>query len=125
MKSERTYIEKARKLEGKTINEALPNLVINYANNRRITKSVFANYIERDYFKLDLNSFSRPDFEDVSMELKTTGIHYINSRNLYNAKERLVLTQIDYKNVIENQLWTDNAHLKKINKILFIIYIYY
>ena len=124
MKNENTYIEKARKLEGKTIKEALPNLVINYANNRRITKSVFANYIERDYFNLDLNSFSRPDFEDVSMELKTTGIHYINSRNLYNAKERLVLTQIDYKNVIENQLWTDNAHLKKINKILFIIYLY-
>jgi len=124
MKSENSYLEKARKLEGKTIEEALPNLTINYPDNRRITKSVFANYIERDYFNLDLNSYSRPDFEDVSMELKTTGIHYINSRNIYNAKERLVLTQIDYKNVIENQLWTDNAHLKKINKILFIIYLY-
>lgn len=124
MKNENLYLEKAKKLEGKTIEEALPNLVINYPDNRRITKSVFANYIERDYFNLDLNSYSKPDFEDVSMELKTTGIKYINSRNLYNAKERLVLTQIDYKNVIENKLWTDNAHLKKINKILFIIYLY-
>ena len=82
MNSEKLYLEKARKLEGKTIEEALPNLIINYPDNRRITKSVFANYIEQDYFKLDLNSYSRPDFEDVSMELKTTGIHYINSKYL-------------------------------------------
>ena len=37
--SERLYLEKAKKLEGKTIEEALPNLVINYPDNRRITKS--------------------------------------------------------------------------------------
>ena len=31
---------------------------------------------------------------------------------------------INYSDVIKNKLWTDNIHLKKINKILFIIYLY-
>ena len=35
-------IEKAKNLEGKTISKALPNLIANYPDNRRITKNVFA-----------------------------------------------------------------------------------
>ena len=117
-------IKKAKNLEGKTISKALPDLIANYPDNRRMTKSVFANYIEKDYFNLDLSSSSKPDFENISLELKTTGIKFVKSRSIYNAKERLVLTQIDYKDVIKNDLWTDNSHLKKINKIIFIIYLY-
>ena len=95
------YLNKAKYLEGKSISEALPKLKAEYSNNRRITKSVFANFVEKEYFNLDLNSYSRPDFEDVNLELKTSGIHFINSKGIYNAKERLVLTQIDYCDVIE------------------------
>tara|TARA_B110000211_G_C14066539_1_gene547913 strand:+ start:127 stop:882 length:756 start_codon:yes stop_codon:yes gene_type:complete len=117
-------LEKAKNLEGKTISKALPDLIVNYPDNRRITKNVFAIYIEKDYFNLKLSSHSNPDFEDINLELKTTGIKFVKSKGIYNAKERLVLTQIDYKDVIKNELWTDNSHLKKINKILFIIYLY-
>ena len=42
----------------KTISEALPNLKAEYSDNRRITKSVFANFVEKEYFNLDLNSYS-------------------------------------------------------------------
>ena len=118
------YLNKAKYLEGKTISEALPNLKAEYSDNRRITKSVFANFVEKEYFNLDLNSYSRPDFEDVSLELKTSGIHFINSKGIYNAKERLVLTQIDYYDVIEQEHWMDNKHLKKIFNILFVLYLY-
>ncbi len=117
-------LNKAKKLEGQSIRLALPGINSNYSNNRRITKSVLANYIERDYFGLELSSHSDADFREIGTELKTTGIHFVKARGLYNAKERLVLTQIDYKDVIENKAWTDNSHLKKINKILFIIYLY-
>ena len=119
-----TVIQKAKKLEGKTISQALPALIVDYPDNRRITKSIFANYIERDYFNLKLSSHSNPDFEDLNLELKTTGIKMIQSKGLLNAKERLVLSMINYEDVINNKLWTDNSHLKKINKILFIIYLY-
>ncbi len=117
-------IKQAKNLEGKTINKVLPGLITNYPNNRRITKNVFAIYIEKNYFNLDLSNSSKADFEDISLELKTTGVKFVKSKGIYNAKERLVLTQIDYYDVCNNELWTDNSHLKKINKILFIIYLY-
>lgn len=107
------YLNKAKYLEGKTISEALPNLKAEYSDNRRITKSVFANFVEKEYFNLDLNSYSRPDFEDVNLELKTSGIHFIDSKGIYNAKERLVLTQIDYFDVIEKEHWIDNKHPRR------------
>jgi len=117
-------IKKAKNLEGKTISKALPGLIASYPDNRKLTKSVLANYIERDYFGLELSSHSNADFKEIDLELKTTGIHFVKSKGLYNAKERLVLSMIDYIDVIENELWTDNSHLKKINKILFVIYLY-
>lgn len=56
-------------------------------------------YIEKYYFHYEPNNNPGPDFEEAGVELKTTG-YIINSKNQYRAKERLVLTMIDYMHVI-------------------------
>ena len=111
-------LNKAKRLEGQSIRLALPGIVSDYSNNRRITKSVLANYIERDYFGLELSNHSDADFREIGTELKTTGIKFVKARGLYHAKERLVLTQIDYKDVIENKRSKCSNHQHETGQIM-------
>jgi len=122
----KNIIDKAKYLEGKTLREVLKLNKSGDSENSMKNKSNFARFIERDYFNLPLNSDSKPDFREIGidLELKTSGFKYIKSGNFYNAKERITLTQIDYNDVIENEKWINNSHLKKVNNILFIVYLY-
>jgi len=122
----KNIIDKAKELEGKTLREVLQLSESGDSKNSMKNKSNFARFIERDYFNLPLNSDSKPDFREmgVDLELKTSSFKYMKSKNLYNAKERITLTQIDYNDIIKNEKWFDNSHLKKINNILFIVYLY-
>ena len=78
--------------------------------------------LEERYFHYLANSESRPDFPEAGVELKTTP-YKINSRGDKVAKERLVITMIDYMNVINEAF--DNSHLwLKIRLMLLIYYLY-
>ena len=135
MKSLENYLHMAKKLEGKKVKDSIDSLY-NYRKqidifndkpelHRKLTKGVFARFIEEDFFGLKINSRSEADFNDVNLELKVTGIKYIPKNNLYNAKERLVLTMINYEELCYYENWTDNKHLfNKLNNILLIIYLY-
>lgn len=124
MKSLEYYLKKAKFLEGKTISEVLPKYKPEYSENRRITKSVFANFIEKDYFGEPLSNHSNPDFQDVNLELKTSGIKFVKTRNIYRAKERLVISQVNYHEIALHKNWIYNPSLKKMFKMLIVLYFY-
>ena len=68
------------------------------------------------------NSKSAPDFEEVGTELKTTPLKRRKNGG-YSAKERLVISMINYMKVVD-ETWESSSLLKKLHKILLIAYQY-
>lgn len=58
-------------------------------------KGGLGNLIEEKFFHYAANSDSRPDFPEAGVELKVTP-YKIGADGSFSAKERLVLTMIDY-----------------------------
>ena len=78
-------------------------------------KGSLGNLIEECFFHYPVNSDSRPDFYEAGVELKVSP-YKINSDGSYSAKERLVLTMIDYFAVIneefeDSHMWTKSTSL--------------
>lgn len=126
----------AQKLIGKTFNDVLEDyakyeseLLIseekdeyaeNHENKKR--KGGLGDLIEECYFHYKCNSDSRPDFPDAGVELKVTP-YKINKNKSIVAKERLIITMIDYFKVVEENFET--SHLwAKCNLILLVYYLY-
>ena len=82
-------------------------------------KAFFGHLFETDVFGMDINSFSRPDFEEAGIELKVTP-YKKNKDNTLSAKERLVLNIIDYMTEYKNTF--ENSHFMSKNKKLQIIW---
>ena len=109
----------AKRLEGRTLREVTG--VEELADPRR-RRGSFGNAVEEHYFRYDINSDSHPDFDKVGLELKTTPVKR-NARGELVAKERLVLTMIDYMNVVDEDF--EHSHLlEKASDILLITYLY-
>ena len=90
-----------------------------FKTHRKLTKGVFARFIEENYFGLKINSRAEADFIDADLELKVTGIKHVPQNDLYNAKERLVLSMINYEELCHFEKWTDNKHIfNTLNNIL-------
>lgn len=94
---------------------------VSHENKKR--KGGLGELIEERYFHYQCNNDSRPDFEKAGVELKVTP-YKINKNGTLSAKERLIITMIDYFSVIEEQFET--SHLKdKAQLILLIYYLYH
>lgn len=111
----------AKKLTGKTLEEMtdLPPDIINAKN-----RGDLGTLIELFFFKHKPSNYNFPDFQDAEksgLELKTTGVKMVN--NEYRAKERLVLTMIDYNNIIKEN-WKDSSLLRKCGLMLILFYLY-
>ncbi|MBK5253402.1 MAG: restriction endonuclease [Peptostreptococcaceae bacterium] len=85
-------------------------------------KGSLGHLIELYYFHYMLNPCSSADFNKAGVELKVTP-YKINKNSTRSAKERLVLTNIDYSKVINETLETSHL-LDKCNLILLIYYLY-
>lgn len=109
----------AKQLTGLTLAEAVtlpPKLV------SERSRGGLGNMVEEHYFGFKPNSDHRPDFYKVGLELKTTGLKK-DSKGTYSAKERLVLTMIDYNTIVHETFETSSLVLKcKLMLILFYIY---
>lgn len=96
------------------------NSAIQYENIRR--KGGLGELIEECFFHYLSNNDSRPDFYEAGVELKVTP-YKINRNGSISAKERLIITMIDYFTVIKEQFET--SHLwSKARLILLIYYLY-
>lgn len=109
----------AQGLIGLTIREAVGE----YAVEAKRNKGNLGQLIEKGFFGYENNNESLPDFYEAGVELKLTPFKK-NKNNTYSAKERLIITMIDYMKVInEENLYT--SHLwTKASKILLVEYLY-
>lgn len=126
----------AQKLIGKTFNDVLNDytkyeseLLIseekeeyaeNHENKKR--KGGLGDLIEECYFHYKCNNDSRPDFPDAGVELKVTP-YKINKNKTLSAKERLIITMIDYFKVIEESF--EDSHLWNKSQLILLIYYLY
>ncbi len=79
----------------------------------------FGNLIQ-EFFNLKRNSLSEPDFQELGIELKCTGMK--STINGLTAKERLILQMINYEELIH--LSFEESILRKCSKILIVFYQY-
>lgn len=103
-----------KKMEIKTIE--------NKEENDSADKGYFGHLFETDVFDMNINSFSRPDFEEAGIELKVTP-YYKLKNGMLSAKERLSLNVIDYMTEYKNTFETSHF-LYKNSKIQIIWYLH-
>lgn len=103
----------------KVVREAI-DYEINHENRNR--KGGLGEIVEERFFHYPCNNDSSPDFEKAGVELKVTP-YKINKNGSYSAKERLIITMIDYNKVVDEKF--EDSHLwQKARLILIIFYLY-
>lgn len=124
--------EYARKLLNKSLNGV--NL-LNGNNkecrfNNKKSKGRLGQTIEEEYFGYKVNSKQEADFNEVGVELKVCPLKTINQkpnsdsireRRGYSAKERIVLSIIDYFK-LNTETWDKNSIMKKCRELLLMFY---
>lgn len=85
-------------------------------------KGNLGQIIEEKFFHYECNSDSRADFYEAGVELKVTP-YRINKNGSLSAKERLILTMIDYFQVVEEIF--EESHLWKKSKLILLVYYLY
>lgn len=127
-------IEKyAQKLIGKTFQNVCDEDILsaeyvmeqstyNASHENKNRKGGLGEIIEERFFHYKANNDSRPDFYKAGVELKVTP-YKINQNGSLSAKERLIITMIDYFAVI-NESFEDSHFWNKARLILIIYYLY-
>lgn len=117
--SPESIFEFASRLTGKSLAELVdfPDDIMNKRN-----KGDLGSLLETFYFEHRPASNSGPDFEEAGLELKATGVvpHKVLR---YKAKERLVLTMINFEEIV-NEKWETSTLLKKCQQMLIMFYLY-
>ena len=108
----------AQLLTGKTLDEVV-TLPISVANSKN--KGDLGGLIEAHFFELP-PSTRGIDFPEAGLELKTTGL-LRKSDGSYRAKERLVLTMINYVNIVDEE-WETSVFFLKCRLMLILFYLY-
>ncbi len=114
-----SILEYASKLKGKSLRQVCGEDV---NNNSYTGKGNFGQILEKYYFEYEPNSVSEPDFHEVGIELKSSPLKN-SKKNHLSAKERLVLSIINYNEII-NQDFDSSSLLIKNNHLLLILYLY-
>jgi DNA mismatch repair protein MutH len=78
--------------------------------------------VERYFIEHDPPDINEPDFAEVGLELKVTGVVAKPDRR-FRAKERLVLTMINYETIVD-ETWETSKLLKKCRLMLILFYEY-
>lgn len=96
------------------------NYEVNHENKKR--KGGLGELVEERYFHYKANNDAKPDFDKAGVELKVTP-YKINKNGSLVAKERLILTMIDYFNVVNESFYESHMWLKA-RLILLVYYLY-
>lgn len=120
-KNEKELLEYTENIKGKTFKEIdYEHLLDNASLNKQ--KGLLGHVVETGFYKYPINSDSKADFEELGIELKVTG--YVKNKNgSLRAKERLVLSKINYNKII-NETFESSHVLGKCRKMLIIWYEY-
>lgn len=86
-------------------------------------KGAFGQLVEMLHFGYSPNSESAPDFPKAGLELKATGVVRASGR-AWRAKERLVLSIIDYHGIVDEEDYVDSAFFRKNGRLLLVVYVW-
>lgn len=121
--------EYARKLLYKSLKELNGNNEDSRFSNEK-SKGKLGQSIEEEYFGYKVNSKQEADFGEVGVELKVCPLKAIAPKPKsdsireqlgYSAKERIVLSIIDYFKLNEES-WENNSIMKKCKELLLMFY---
>lgn len=85
-------------------------------------KGNLGQIIEECFFHYSCNNDSRADFAEAGVELKVSPFRIKNDGSL-SAKERLILTMIDYMHVVDESF--EDSHFWNKSKLILLIYYLY
>ncbi len=85
-------------------------------------KGNLGQIIEECFFHYSCNSDARADFPEAGVELKVTP-YRMNKNGSLVAKERLILTMIDYMTVVNESF--ENSHFWNKSKLILLVYYLY
>ncbi len=123
----------AQKLIGKTFREIIEEdnrrekegeIAIDDTDSQedKKNKGNLGQIIEERFFHYECNSDSRADFYEAGVELKVTP-YKVNQNGSLAAKERLILTMIDYFQVVKEPFET--SHFWSKSKLILLVYYRY
>ena len=98
----------ALKLTGQSLSE-VSEITPEITNSRN--RGDLGTLVEKYYFKHQPDDSHGPDFAEAGLELKTTGVLKKNGGR-FKAKERLVLTMINYESIV-TETWETSNFFKK------------
>lgn len=84
-------------------------------------KGSFGQLLELLHFGYSPNSDSVADFPDAHLELKSTGV-IRRAAGAWRAKERLVLSVINYHALVEEESYRESTFFQKNGRLLLVIY---
>lgn len=96
--------------------------VVSGGNVNKQNKGNLGQLIEERFFHYSCNSEARADFPEAGVELKVTPYRKNSNRSL-SAKERLILTMIDYFQVINESF--EESHMWRKSKLILLVYYLY
>lgn len=114
-----SIVEYAQKLVGHTLRDSCD---VESFSSKKGNKGKLGQAIEYCYFEYEPNSAQEPDFPEVGLELKTNPVKRKRDRTL-SAKERLVLTMIDYCALV-HETWESSTVLSKMGDMLLITFLH-
>lgn len=126
----------AKQLEGKTFNTICDEDDIFISKQNKFTaredyksdhghksrKGGLGEIIEERFFHYSADNDSRADFHKANLELKVTPFK-INKNGTYSAKERLIISMINYMDIVNMDFYSSNAW-EKIENILLVYYLW-
>ena len=93
---------------------------ISYENKDR--KGALGEIIEERYFNYKADNISKADFPEAGVELKVTP-YKINKNGSVSAKERLIISMINYMKIIDMDFYNSNAW-EKLKNLLIVYYLW-
>lgn len=121
-KTFRQLIEKDKSRPATTLRENDAVYGSSEISETKRNKGNLGQIIEEKFFHYACNSDSRPDFYEAGVELKVTP-YRINQNGSLSAKERLILTMIDYFQVVNEKF--EDSHLWNKSKLILLVYYLY
>lgn len=92
------------------------------AHENKKRKGGLGEIIEERHFHYETNNDARPDFYKAGVELKVTP-YKINKNGSVSAKERLILTMIDYCKVVSESF--EESHMWAKSQLVLLVYYLY
>ena len=100
-----------------TVVREASNYEVKHANKKR--KGGLGELIEERFFHYQTNNDARSDFDKAGVELKVTPYKQ-NKNGKFVAKERLILTMIDYFSVVDEKF--EDSHMWQKSSLILLIY---